>query len=358
MLIYNIILAISVFGILYTFKNDNKANTYNNFLYYILSGIILLVVCLHGENVGHDTHEYMYLYLHPNDMEFNYIEVVLPALASILRNIYANKYFINFCILLIAQIPVFLLINKYSKNRFYSIFLYITYTTSVSMFLHSMSAVRQSLAIGFFAYSVYVYLNNNEKITFRFILSVSLMLFTHISSFLALPLFLIVKKNLSKRVYYLGTILAIIFGISINTFIESLIKYLILIEKDFYLSGNSAESTILTVIPFAIPFLYIVYTLPVEKLQTIWIKGMFCLVIVVGMLFPIAFNLDRIVAYYCLMSIFAIPELFSIKHYSIKKFVFYIFNIGIMFYFSYKYYKVFEILSDMDYPYAPYNTFL
>jgi hypothetical protein len=175
---------------------------------------------------------------------------------------------------------------------------------------------------------------------------------------LALPLFYIAKKNLSKRVYYIGTILACIFGIFINTFFGFIIKYLILIEKDFYLSGDVAESTILTVIPFVIPFLYIVYTLPVSKLQTIWIKGMFCLVIVVGMLFPIAFNLDRIVAYYCLMSIFAIPELFSIKHYSIKKFVFYIFNVGAMLYFSYKYYKVFEILADMDYPYAPYETFL
>ena len=178
----NIIFLITILGLISTYTLGDRKYKYQSVLYSLLSMLVILTVCLHGETVGHDTHIYMYLYMNPDQMDFIPIEFVLPALVRILRTIYSNPYFINFTILLLSQIPLFILIKKFSKNRFFSVFLYLSYTASVSMFLHSMSAVRQTLAIGFFALAVYDYTSNKYNLNLRVIILLLLMCCSHISS--------------------------------------------------------------------------------------------------------------------------------------------------------------------------------
>ena len=291
-------------------------------------------------------------------MDFIPIEFVLPALVRILRTIYSNPYFINFTILLLSQIPLFILIKKFSKNRFFSVFLYLSYTASVSMFLHSMSAVRQTLAIGFFALAVYDYTSNKYNLNLRVIILLLLMCCSHISSIIVLPLFYISRITISKKVYLWTCVLACVIGTFINSFHELLIRFASAMDKSFYLLNETSNSSILVLVPFIIPFFYLLYALPKDKLQSIWVKGMFMLVIITALLYPIAQNLDRICAYFYLMTIIAIPEIFSIRYRDLNKILFYLFNITIIFYFSYKFYVIFDLLAYMEYPYVPYKTFL
>lgn len=356
MFIYNVIYALTIIGLLYTFKRDNKCRQINNIFYFLLSAVLLLTVSLHGEFVGYDTHSYMYLYLHPGAQLYSKSEFVLTVLSSILRFIYANKYFINFVVLFISQIPIYLLINRYSQNRYYSILLYISFNTGLSLFLISMPAVRQTLAIGFFAFAINEYLKNDEKINLRTILCLLLMFFSHHSSILVLPLFFITKIKISKKIYALISIGACMLGTIISRYIDIIMQYAMSFDKEFYVSRDSTESSILTVVPFIFAFLYLVYALPIEKLQSIWIKGMLLLVVIIGVMYPIANNLDRICAYYCLLSIFAIPESCSVKYSSINKVYYHIFSFIIIAYFSYKYFVVLNITSALDYPFVPYKT--
>lgn len=358
MFIYNVIYVLTICGILFTYNKYDKKNNTNNFLYFLLSAIIVLTVCLHGESVGHDTHTYLYLYMHPEHIGFNDIEFVLPRMAAMLRVLYPNPYFINFFILLIAQIPIFLLINKYSPNRFLSIFLYISYSCGVSMFLLSMVAVRQALALGFFALSLYMYKRNNDKVNWKVVISLLLMFFSHTSSVLVMPLFLISQVYISKKIYYVIGILSCVIGFFVSSYSGRLVDYAALIEQEFYFSKDVQESSALLLVPFVVPFLYMVYVLPKEKLQTIWVKGMFLLVIMTGIIYPIAQNLDRISSYYYLTALMAIPELLCAKQHNIKKIVLHGFNMTILAYFSYKFYVVFDILSASEYPFVPYKTFL
>lgn len=347
----------TIIGLLLTYRHDNKHNSVNNLYFLTLSSVIVLTVCLHGENIGPDTHTYMYLSMHPEYIGFSKSECILPILHSILRYIWPNPYFINFVVLLLYQIPIFVLINKYSTNRYFSILLYISFSVGLSIFILSMVALRQSLAVGFIALAIIAYCDNLQKINIKVVLCLILSVLSHTSSILFLPVFFIANYNFSKKQYLFICVLACLIGISIDKVIAPILSFLTTYDKGFYMSGDFQESSFLTVVPFVSIFFAYLYVFPRECLQSIWFKGLFMAIVVTCMIYGVANNLERICMYYYLLSLIAIPQTNFIGT-KMSKNIHRLTQLVIIAYFSRKYFVVLDILSTIDYPFVPYNTFL
>lgn len=356
MFVYVTIYILTILGFVLFYKKRNSRNS--NLFFYILSAFMLLVVALRGENIGYDTHTYMERSLSPLTSVFSPYEPVLQYFYVLLGYIYHNKYFINFVVAIISLTPIYYIIKKYSNNFYYSIFLYFSFSIASSLFVISLAAVRQTLAIGFFALAIDAYVSNHSKYNKKLILFLLLMIFTHISSFLVIILFLLMKIRITKKIYVSLAIVASILGLFMGNYLDVIMTYAEEYEKGFYVSGYTGEGSIRGMIPFLGSFIFVIYKLPETKLQTIWVKGFFMSVILSGLCQTFAVNLDRICAYYYLLACLAIPMCLDIPYKSVHDKLFsYMVNCIIWGYFSYKYFIVWFIVSGQDYSPVPYSTF-
>ena len=107
---------------------------------------------------------------------------------------------------LVYLIPVVYIVHKYSRNPYYSLFMFVAY----DYYLFSMSALRQTIAMGFvlIAFEMVV-----RKKTAAFFLFIALAIFFHFTAVVALPIYFLSKLSPSKRYIWVA------FGASIFFFL-------------------------------------------------------------------------------------------------------------------------------------------
>lgn len=360
MTIYNIIFICTIIGLLVHYSKIPKVKA---IYFFALSSLIILTVALRGENIGYDTHNYLDYFMNPNSTITFYqtsdIEPGLPFFNVLVRLIWSNKYFYSFFIALFSIIPIFIIFAKFSINPFLSIFLFVSFSIGSSMFMIELAALRQCLALSFYAWAIYFFASNNYKFNRWGILFLVLMFLTHYSSLLGILLFAFTKIKFSKMQYYVISIIFLLMGFFIQRYAQQLFVIASMFNKEFYLvSSEELNFSIIPLLPYWCYFMFMVYFMPIKRINSFWVKGYFFAILLSGLFFCFGGNnLDRMSLYYYFPAIIALPQLFKFtekRHIAIH-YALYITLIG---YFSYKYFLVFYIMVGQDYSPVPYESFL
>jgi len=359
MAIYIIIFVFIILGLIIYYSRIPKVRG----RYFLgLSIFVILTIALRGENIGYDTHNYIDYFLNPYSSNTYYqtatIEPGLAIFNAVIRFVWFNKYFYLFIISIFSTIPIFLLFRKFSINPFLSVFLFVSFSIGSSMFIIELAAMRQSLALSFYAWAIYFYASNNFKFNRWVVLFLILMFFTHYSSLLGILLFVFSKIKFTKRQYYLISVIFLIIGFFMEPYSQEIFQIASMFDKGFYFSGEGkTKFSIIPLLPYWGYFILTIYFLPKKRINNFWIKGFFFAVLLSGLFFYFGGNnLDRMSTYYYLPALIALPQLFeSTKK---KHLIHYILLLALIGYFSYKYFLVFEILTGQDYSPVPYKSFL
>lgn len=358
MLIYNIIYFSIIIGLCYSFKSKNK---YEKIFSIFVSLLIGLTVAFRKETLGPDTDNYLDFFLRPNSVSTYYqvskIEPGITILNGFLRLFFTDKYWYSFLLSVLYQFPIFLLIYKYSANRFLSLFLYISFSVAAPLFILSFSMLRQFLALAIWAMIIMRYNSNNEKIDKTIIFLFIMMLCFHSSSLIVLLLLLIRKRMISKKVYYISIISSVLIGFVIHKLMPLFLLFATSIGKGFYFRtlNDDWSYSIIPTIPYVGLLLTMIYILPLKLCNHYYIKGLF-LAVIIGNIMSFGNNVDRMCAYFYLLSILAIPYFFQQKCNKYLKFILLTMLLG---YFSYKYYLNLSLCDGTtSWELVPYKSFI
>lgn len=351
MFIYNLMLGLTVFGILFW---GNKKAKMNNILYISICLIVIFAVCFRGDTIGGDTHTYRYIFEHSGKHTF-YNEPALDVLNIILRYFTTNAYVYRVITGVLCLIPLFILIRKQSDDLLFSLFLFLTYSSGASLFLIEMSALRQCLAISCFCVFLILYANNNYQYNAKNIIMLVLMVLFHYSSLLVVLLLLLDRVKVKKSAYLMVSVLASFTLFYIGNYVAPLVQLAENVDKGFFLSNfENSEANLFSLFPFVASFLVSLYYMPEKETNSIWFKGYFLAVILTGFLMPIGVNVERFCAYFYLETFICMP--FSFK-YIPKSTIRIGFIVMLLLFFSYKYYRILDIISEQEYGITPYYTF-
>lgn len=358
MLIYYLIYLSIITGILFRFKQRNSIGK----IFYILSAILIgFTVAFRDQTLGPDTYNYLDYFIRPNNNSTYYqaseIEPGITKLNWLLRLFITDKYIYSFVLSILYQFPIFLLIYKYSYNRFLSLFLYISFSVASPLFILSFSMLRQFMALAVWAIIIIRYNSNNEKIDKTIFVLFILMVCCHSSSLIIILLYIIRKRVITKTVYYVSILASVLIGFVIHHIMPLITIFAKAIGKSFYFTtlNDSWSYSIIPTIPFVGILLSIIYISPLNICNHLYTKGLF-LAVIIGNIMSFGNNIDRMCAYFYLLSILAIPYFFHIKFNKKIKFSLLISLLG---YFTYKYYLVLSLCTGKSvWELVPYKSFI
>lgn len=350
--IYQLVWILLVAGLMLQYNGKYK---YGNQLFIVVSIIMIAMVGFRGDEIGGDTQSYRHLYSHPKDADFGSTEIILPFINSVLRATGFSVYLASIIKAIMMILPVILLINRVCQNKCFALFLFATFSFGGSIFLLEFAAERQCLAISFFCIFLIMYVKNDYRLTKYMLIPLCLMFFTHNSSILAIPIILLTLIRLSKLYIVLFTVVSLVSGFFIGDYVNMLMLVADSGDKSFYLSNfGNASTDLLQLLPFFGSFFITLYYWPKENTDNIWFAGMFLTTISTGFLQTIGMNIERMSAYYYICAFFAIPKVLEfIPHKKIR--VSYLLLIVI--YFSYKYFRVLDIMTEVELGPCPYKTY-
>ena len=229
LMIYWILLAI--FGFLsliikrdYKIQLISKRAISGKKIYIVLVTIILIIIAgLRSTRVGADTDMYRKLYGYiagTNSFLNGYllrsgVEIGYFILEFVVSRFFPFQVFL-FITAAISIIPIMIVIYRYSRNMFMSLFFYITY----GYFSFAMGGIRQACAIGI---CMIAFIISREKKLIPFIITVAIATSFHISAVLFLPVYWlnsIKKKKIIVFAYIVLLGLAFLFKNQIFTFLN------------------------------------------------------------------------------------------------------------------------------------------
>lgn len=179
----------------------NKYKVIQSFLYSCFLLFLIIFIGLRFE-IGGDWEAYLDWQKNTEGYSI-YQSLVLPSPVYSFINILSENlggiYFVNLCCAAtcVLGLHIFSLTSDHPKFVFVSLIPFI-------IFLFSMGFVRQSLALSF----VLMVYNRNS---FIFILGASLAIFSHASSIIILPIYYLLRRDISRRRVLLSVVLMAIF---------------------------------------------------------------------------------------------------------------------------------------------------
>lgn len=207
------------------FQGVNKKVS-RRFVYIVIVSIILVLFSgLRGLKVGCDTGLYYSLYCLAKDTDSFSFGLVSEARNGVEIGFFALEYlfsrFFSFQVFLIftsalSILPIMLVIYKYSKNFWLSLFFYISF----GYYSFAMGGIRQSIAIGFCMFMFHY--SQQRKLgyyLFNFILACSF----HVSAVLFFPIYFLTLFKPTKKIFFLFFIvflIVVLFRDSIFLFIN------------------------------------------------------------------------------------------------------------------------------------------
>lgn len=214
---------------------------------------------------------------------------------------------------IVAILPVFFLIYKYSKNLSFSLYLFTTFGPVIFFYLMYFGNIRQTVSLGFICLSQYYLMQKNygKMNKIKSILFWVMASFIHTSSFIGILCFFIDRVKLKrKQIIYIIVGAVVLGGSNVLSFFSFLNA-----GDTFYFNTADLGATGSS-FTLAFPLLcssIMVLSRPVEEFNnSFWMK-MFFFMGVLLMLFSnsIANNIDRFVLVFFPSAIIAIPAYFK-----------------------------------------------
>jgi len=219
MLIYILnISLIAFFGLI------SKKNKKNLFLLVVMFLILALISGLRGINVGTDTRGYIDIF---NNIAQNFqfekkFDYSVEPLFAILNGVVSSLNGSSQSLIMITSIIINFFVVKgileHSKDKFFSLFLYI----GLYHYYQTFNGIRQYIAISLIFFS-YKYVKSREFN--KFILMNLIAVGFHITALLFIPFYFIYNKNISLKSLILFTVLIFIFITSFNEILEIVFTY-------------------------------------------------------------------------------------------------------------------------------------
>lgn len=213
-------------------------------------------------------------------------------------------------------IPVYFLIKKYVVDNYKGLAVLI-YCINPYLFLMSLSAIRQMLALSFFIIAIHF---SKEHKVIPYLIFVALATTCHISAIILLPFYLIANDKKVSRIQVIAVVLVFLVLLFGNYVFERLLQFgLNYFDNTNYniyskQGGNTLRATLLS----AIWFIYIVININKLSGNTL----MFAKLSLVGYMFAIlAYKVSmfgRIAMYFEIFSIIAIPMIMYQNNTSFK----------------------------------------
>jgi hypothetical protein len=217
-----------------------------NFINFILSNLkdkifqvifVVFLILLVGlrYNVGTDWYEYEALYYQLNYQ--NLVQSKLGFLFSLVlvlfKSIGLNFIAFSFVLFSVSLLLFERTINSFSKNYFFSFFLYLN---TVFLIFH-INGIRQGLALSIIFYSIKYIFNNKKN---KFLFSVLFASFFHLSAILFLPIYWLKKIEITKSRLFAIFIICLL-TIHFNPFsvlVENIAVYLNIKNVVYYINNE------------------------------------------------------------------------------------------------------------------------
>jgi hypothetical protein len=321
-----------LFGFVFLFYGIEKTKSFKNFpflefaffLIYLFSG-------LKNDLVGIDTIGYKSVYELSSSVNFfnfdyYYFEKGFLFLMNLLN--FFNLDFRVFLLLVyfLIYFPIYLLIKKYSKDPFFSLFILLTYT----FFVFFLSGLRNSIAISF---SVLVFVSPKKNF-YSFFLDILIILFSsffHVTAIILLPFYLLINTVKFNNIVFFFMIL---FAILTYQY-RNLIYDLLVTNFNYPYSPFSFNfgGNLLFQLSLFLSFSFLIFPFfkltSIEKRMLFYFSVGFLLLLVTG-----ESVLSRTAMYFTIYIIILIPNLFKyILFYKIIKLTIFVFLIFFILYY-------------------------
>lgn len=344
-------MSLAIVGILFW----GKTKSYNQNVYYTFVCILIVaVVGFRSERMGADALAYRLFFLNPN----TYNEEKEPGLYfvnSFLRLFSDNVNVACVIKAVLCLCPLLYLLKKESNYTFVTLYLFFVFSFGQSLFLLEFSMERQCFALAFFCVFLSLYINNNNKLNYKSIICLVLMVLFHLSSLLVCILLVLVYIRMKKIHYFIFVVVALLSLFFVGDYVEQVYMLADSFERGFYLSYyDKNNASLLTLLPFVGSFLVSLYFLPEKEIGTIWFKSFFLSVVLTAFLIPMGNNIDRVCAYFYVGSIICIPNTFKYITNAVLRYSYVFLILG---YFTYRYSHVLEKLVLAGFMAMPYETF-
>lgn len=351
MFIYFFLLSLTFVGILF-FRKTNSHNL--NIYYSFVCILIVAVVGFRSERMGADALAYRLFFLNPNTYNVEK-EPGLYFVNSFLRLFSDNVNVACVIKVVLCLCPLLYLLKKESNYTFVTLYLFFVFSFGQSLFLLEFSMERQCFALAFFCVFLSLYTNNNNKLNYKSIICLVLMVLFHYSSLLVGLLLVFEYIKMSKKQYLIFVIVASLSLYFVGDYVDKLYQLADSYERGFYLSYYEHNKvSLLTLLPFVGSFLVSLYYLPEKEIETIWFKSFFLSIVLTAFLMPMGNNIDRVCAYFYIGAIICIPNTFRYIKNAVLRYSFAFLILG---YFTYRYSHVLEQLVLAGYIAMPYETF-
>lgn len=319
---------------------------YNNSLFILFSITLLLLGCFRAQYIGTDTaHGYKTMFSYfEHGYDVSYLDkgwILVNKISVALKLGYQG-------VLAIAELlcvcPVIYVINKVSKNKCLSLFIY--YASFI--YLHSYNIIRQCIAMSFCLLVFYFFINKKYVYSIVFMICA---FFFHKTSLIFLAVFIFMKLKINLRRIILFCLISFGLGLVCNKslFIKIAGPYAFYLEGSSFGFRDDMKSAIF--MSFLVTLFFILYVLMIgeKKLQTEWLKsyllGVCCMNVTMSMLLG-----TRIIYYFTQFQIFFYTDYIITKR---KEKYLYLFVL--ILYYSLIFYKIFlGQYSEIN----PYNVFL
>ena len=347
--------------ILSFFLRKNK--TLTNAIFIIEALVLMLIVAFRHESIGTDTVTYCEKFLHPNDeindWGFWLYNIILGFLTK------KTDVFI-FVTATISFLPVYYSIWKDSRNKCFSLFVFLTMGTTILYYALYFASMRHCFAVGFIMLLVYN-VRNNKLTSLPVILLLNVTIgFIHITTFFFIPVFIVyyyLKKRgrpLRKLVATLILVISFILGIGLQDYMQyiSLLNAATEGRFDYYLTHvSSSEYMIGTTLPlFMLGVLFILFASDGFKKDLYYV--MFLFGICVNNLMVMAGDSSRLTFLFLISACVAIPNFISdLSSKNSLKFVKFGLVLVVLLYYSSKYNHTWNNIIQYDNAtYVPYKT--
>ena len=263
---------------------------------------ILIIFAVLRYGFGNDYFNYYRSFM---DIMSGHSQFVNEPMFTFLTKVFPNYFLLIAVTSLITIIPIYFLIKNYVIDNYKGLAVFI-YCINPYLFLLSLSAIRQMLALSFFI--VGIHFSEKRRIV-PYLICIILATTCHISAIVLLPIYLIANDKKINRIQVMAIILVLLILLFGNNAFEILLHY----GLDFFNNinyniystqgGNTLRATLLS----SIWFIYI--TININKLKGSTL--MFAKLSLVGYIFAIlAYKismLTRFTMYFECFSIISIP---------------------------------------------------
>lgn len=257
---------------------NNQNHHVNNFLntsfYLIFYSFLLIFAGTRGEFIGRDTDEYYKIFeviaIDGSWFQVEYYEPLYVFINSVFYKMGFSVQSLIFFTVVLAITPVFILFNKISPNKNLSIILYF----SIFGYFMVFNVIRQTIAMGFFAWFIYFFYAKSYKWAWFFALISIGFHYTALVAILALVLVRLFSPNVFFILYFISLFFLFIPSIS-GVFLNLLFGKLLFLVSDKYIAylsvgGESkiiALKDIISQVIFGLSFYFYFYGSNYKKIN-------------------------------------------------------------------------------------------